>query len=477
MKFLKIFLSATIVLFVTALCLKAEEAPTFVQFARPLAMGQAFTAVADDNNLFAYNPAGLVQRTGSEFTLLEIMGGMSEDAMKAYKFVKDNQDHLTHFESFASQDPPGAAYLVNKIRTDISRLNPHIFASADVASYLSGPSFWGAHLGIGALGSTDDRFFLNSPQPIPSITYFFNSDVMVPVTLAKRWDNVPLIPGKLGVGVTAKFIRRFQVFRVNESVTELDNLKSPPVSKGKAFGGDVGLLYQPTNRVNAGMMVQDFGGTKMSFEALDAKKGFPALPGRDTVIRPRTNLGLAMVPSSLLFLLPTNDRWTFSADINDVMSPREHVLFQNGLNRVLGENLYTHLHFGAEFRYWFMRFRGGINQGYPCGGLGIDIPFLKIDYAYFVRELGEFAGDVKEVNHAISLAIKFGSGNVEGRERIKKAKEANKQKNVGAPEGGQEVKPANQAAPAPNAPAKEASPKESTPTGEKTPADKQEIPK
>ncbi len=439
--------------------LASEERPPFVQFARPMAMGGAFTAVADDNNTFSYNPAGLVQRKGSEFTLLEILGGVSQDAIDALEFLRDNEDHLTDFDDYSAADPEGAANLINEIRTDISRLNSRVFAAADVASYLSGPGPWGIHFGFGLLGSANNTFILEARQIAPTISYYFTSDAILPISLAKRWENPFFIPGKLGVGVTGKFLRRYEIISIRQSTAELDELTTPPLQKGKGFGGDIGLLYQPTDRINIGSMIQDAGGTKMSFEATEAEDGFPAQPERDIVIRPRTNLGLSIVPAKLLFLVPTNDRWTFSADIRDVFHPDEHVLFQNGFRKPFGENLYTHLHFGAEFRYWFLRFRGGINQGYPVGGLGIDIPFLKLDYAYFVREDGGFAGDVKEVNHALSLAIRFGSGNTEARERVKNAKETRKLKTgtpdeemepkekghqaVAEPESGGDVAPAN----------------------------------
>jgi hypothetical protein len=81
---------------------------------------------------------------------------------------------------------------------------------------------------------------------------------------------------------------------------------------------------------------------------------------------------------------------------------------------------------GAEYRWWFLRFRGGASEGYPTFGLGLDIPLLKIDYAYYSRELGRLAGDIREQNHVISLALRFGSGATESRERIKKAKDASK---------------------------------------------------
>src|SRR5262245_858022 len=80
----------------------AEEPAAFVQFVRPLGMGGAFTAVADDQNVFSFNPAGMVQRTGGQLTILEIALGASKDTKDAMDFIKDNEDDLTNFENLSS---------------------------------------------------------------------------------------------------------------------------------------------------------------------------------------------------------------------------------------------------------------------------------------------------------------------------------------------------------------------------------------
>jgi hypothetical protein len=121
---------------VVAVCLmsfnlRAEEQPALIQFVRPLGMGGAFTAVADDANIFSFNPAGMVQRTGAQVTLLEIAVGGSQDLKDAYDFVHDNEDKLTNFENLTTSEQVD---LVNKIDSDISKLNPRAYVAADIAS-------------------------------------------------------------------------------------------------------------------------------------------------------------------------------------------------------------------------------------------------------------------------------------------------------------------------------------------------------
>ena len=50
-----------IALMVVASFAQARELPKFFEGVRPLGMGGAFTAVADDENALFYNPAGLAR--------------------------------------------------------------------------------------------------------------------------------------------------------------------------------------------------------------------------------------------------------------------------------------------------------------------------------------------------------------------------------------------------------------------------------
>lgn len=400
----------------------AEEQPTQIQFVRPLGMGGAFTAVADDHNIFGFNPAGMVQRSGAEITLLEIALGGSEDLKKAADFVSDNEARLDNYDILT---PTEQQQFTNEIINEMVGLTPRVYVAADVASFVSGPKFFGLpiHGGFGALGVADGSFEFGVSALTPNISYEINNDVVIPLALAKRFD-APLLPGTIGVGVTGKFIHRNQVQHERLNLLQLDDVEAPDPAKGRGIGSDVGLLYQPTKKINVGIMVQDFLGTKMGFDATDGEPGVPATPERDTVIRPRTNVGIALFPEKLLWILPTGNRLTLAADVRDVLNQDQHLFFTRGFHKPLGEDLWPHVHLGAEYRWWFLRLRGGAYQGYPSFGLGLDIPFVKLDYAFYSQELGARAGDLRQGNHVVSFALKFGTGHTEARARIREKKES-----------------------------------------------------
>jgi hypothetical protein len=288
-------------------------------------------------------------------------------------------------------------------------------------------------VGFGAFGGLDFGFKFDRGSPVPTVSFNVNNDVLIPVSVAKRF-NAPVGPGTIGVGVTGKFIDRRAAREDHISLLAIDDIKSPPIANGKGIGTDLGLLYQPTHRANVGLMVRDFLGTKLKFDEVDAENGFDGQPERTSVIRPQTDVGFAYVPKTYLGLGHTTDRLTLAFDLRDVAARDQHVFFQDGFHRPFGQDFWERVHFGAEYRWWFLRFRGGAYQGYPSAGLGLDLPFIKIDYAYYGRELGERAGDLREDNHIVSIAFKFGSGHTEARERIAKAKDDRRNNGTSVPD-------------------------------------------
>ncbi|MDR1316430.1 MAG: hypothetical protein LBK13_06110 [Spirochaetales bacterium] len=66
----------------------------------------------------------------------------------------------------------------------------------------------------------------------------------------------------------------------------------------------------------------------------------------------------------------------------------------------------------AGIELWFdtwparvFKFRGGIHQGYPTLGLGIEIEFLQLNYAHYSEELGAYAGQRRDTRHGFELTL------------------------------------------------------------------------
>ncbi len=393
-------IAGVVVLFNLSLLCAAED-PVFIRGTRVLGMGGAFTAISDDQNAMFFNPAGLTQRQAGQFTMFEVQTTISEDTMNFYQFYQDNQDKLKDFENLSNTDK---ADLITKINDTVTKYKTRIRLSFPEPSYVSGPGFisWGA----GIFDQADIGFKMNRGVLFPTIDIWGNVDVVCAVPLAHRFDTVPYIPGTLSVGITPKFIDRGKIAEYGKSILEFSDF-SPIIQQGQGYGLDFGALYQPTGRWNAGVTVNDIGGTPISYASVDTTKDKveTKIDATTGVIMPRLNVGAAYVPSKICYWpgksFSTKDRLVFAADVDDMVNDKEPLT---------DESVWKKVHLGAEFRFYTLSLRGGYNSGYPSFGVGFGIPYigLNIDYAYWADELGRFAGQQPEWNHQINLSMKWG---------------------------------------------------------------------
>lgn len=89
--------------------------------------------------------------------------------------------------------------------------------------------------------------------------------------------------------------------------------------------------------------------------------------------------------------------------------------FKHLLHPVLaGEygNLISMMHFGAEVKMLkkFIALRMGFNQGFWTGGLGFDLGPVDIDYAFYQEEMGADPGNFAAISHMIGVSLRFGGG-------------------------------------------------------------------
>jgi hypothetical protein len=380
----------------------AVETPVFIRGTRVLGMGGAFTAISDDQNAMFFNPAGLTQRQGGQFTLFELQGTISEDALSFYQFYNDNKDKLEHFDSLSLTDK---ANLITDINNTITKYKTEVRVGLPNTSYVSGPGL--VSWGLGVFDQADLGFQIRQGLLIPTIDVWGNIDVVCAIPLAHRFDSIPYnVPGKISVGITPKFIDRGKISDYGESILAFDNF-NPVIQMGQGYGFDLGALYQPTDRWNVGLTVNDFGGTPISYaRAESTNNNIPMVKEPFTgVIMPRWNLGGAYVPSKICYWpgksFSTKDRLVLAVDADDLISDIEPLTDQS---------VYKKLHMGAEFRFYTLSLRAGFNSGYPCAGFGLGIPYvgLNIDYAYWADELGLYAGQQPQWNHQINISMKWG---------------------------------------------------------------------
>jgi len=331
-----------------------RELPRFFEGVRPLGMGGAFTAVADDENAVFYNPAGLdrVQEWG-----MGIVNPLVEVGESGYDFARDALD--TNFDSTGE---------VTKLIRDYAGENQH----ARLALF---PHFVMRHLEVGVLGQVNATFQPNNVLAYPEV------GVDTLETLSGHVGvGFGFLEGALRVGAAAKYVK---AYRLQEEYTALqisdedfeDQVRDDLVDGG-GFGFDLGAMATAPVflRPTLAVAVQNLGDTDL---------------GDVGELQQQINLGVSVTHSfSWLALTGAADWVDMTNELGD------------------DDDLYKRLHFGLEGRFGrFLALRAGLYQGYGSLGVGLDLWALRLDYATYAAELGRSAGDRADRRHVVQLTL------------------------------------------------------------------------
>ena len=339
----------------------AEELPVFYKGVRPLGMGGAFTAVADDENAMFYNPAGLNKIEG--FGGIGILNPYAEISKNTLDFIKDVTD-LSDADTDAEQTAL-ASDLMDRWMGEHLRLRAGLFPNVTVHNF-----------GVGFLGQAAFDFEVHNPLGSRTLDVRGAIDMALLVSGAYAFtvkDN------PLRVGLTAKMINRrlldqqYSTFDLvqKDGIDLDDDLKS-----GNGIGVDLGAIYSfPVFlEPSVGIAIQNIADTKLG----DAGK-----------IEQQVNLGAAIYPPIGFGKL------VLALDVMDFTH-------QLGSDNDLGKRL----HLGVEYRLpIIIGIRAGLHQGYPSYGFTVDFWVLKLDYAYYTEEIGAFAGQRKDRRHVAQLQL------------------------------------------------------------------------
>ncbi|MDI6703779.1 MAG: hypothetical protein QME40_03810 [bacterium] len=381
-------------------CLSLEE-PVFISGIRPLGIGGAFVAIADDQNALFYNPAGLTQ-IGGIITPFDLSFEVNQDSLDLLNFFMDNEEKLRDLEGLSNEDREA---LLKKIIDKVIRLRS--------AGTISGP------IPINYIRRISERHSVGFGIPFTKLSYSIRvkdagfaiarinlkayGDIIFPIAYAYRSPlpkglslSIPLTNMKIPIsedisfGVSLKGIIRW-LLELNDTLLTISEFDKLAVLEGRGIALDIGLLYKVNQRTSIGLVSQDLFGTRFSWN--DIETGSIIEKKEDTVVYPTMRLGISYRPAWLQRYSNIRDI-LFAFDVTNIFDGRT--------------TFFNQLHFGGEIRVLrFILARFGFNQGYPSYGLGIDFPILKLDYVYYGRELGMYPGQIPEWNHMIGLAIRF----------------------------------------------------------------------
>ena len=338
-----------------------EELTIFYKGIRPLGMGGAFTAVADDENALFYNPAGLNGIEG--FGGAGILNPYFESGNNTLDFILDVSDIAD-----AEDDTEAAALAADILE---KYLGEHLHLRTGVF-----PNFTMHNFGFGILGQAVFDGEVHNPLGVNTLDVTGGYDIALVVSGAYGFE---IGEGSLAIGATGKAVHR-QVLEERYTTRELveeDGIDlREDLEKGTGIGIDLGAIYSPPVFLNPafGLTVQNLGDTSLG----DAGK-----------LKQQVNLGAALQPRIAF------GNVLFALDIIDI-------------TRNLGadDDFAKRLNLGVEYRLpLILSVRSGFHQGYWGGGLTLDFDLLRLEYAYYVEEVGAFAGQRPDHRHMIQLTL------------------------------------------------------------------------
>lgn len=331
---------------------------------RPLAMGNAWVAVADDYNALFYNPAGLarIKSWDGEFfnpalevskKTLDIMkevqsagGSLFADTSDALQFLKDHAGETHHLAFY---------------------LTPHFIM----------PGFG---FGIGL----DTGFSLVSHNTI-NIDIIGGVTATIPFAVAKNF-----LEDRLSLGASLKMMLQTGVdhsFTLQDLtlLSEENGLKDLLIA-GRGVGFDAGFLFTPIRPMEPtlGVSVMDIGGTHfVKMGSLNDQGQTPS------VRRPSVNTGVSLKPVQIgsMYVLTSLDAHFLNQPVH----------FSHKLN------------LGLEFGYSdLLKIQMGLKEGYGTAGIQIDAGLLNLRLATYAVDHAPLVGShEKLVERRFAFQIKL----------------------------------------------------------------------
>jgi outer membrane protein OmpA-like peptidoglycan-associated protein len=333
----------------------------FIEGIRPMAMGGAFVAVANDENALFYNPAGLAR-------------------INYWRFTLPNWTYGTDTRSFDD-----ATYLLGK-QGDFSNLMNGQAIPADTASRLSNArvhetadlNFSYIQPGWGFGGWVfSDALAQTGAIVLPEASWNARAGLIEDTSFGWGFD-LPSA-GTLAFGLGFKAIQQGQTIAEDKNIADI---KNPDVRMSWGGGVDLGVLYQPTTELSFGVMVADLY-TRILEE----------------VQVPNLKVGFAYKPHWLNF---EDLGTTLALDFVELNWQGDNE-FKNNPTNASVVNL-SKMRVGLEFVLsGLIALRGGFYEGYPTAGVSLTTGFINVEWAYFGRELGTYPGQDPEWNNRFSV--------------------------------------------------------------------------
>ncbi|MCA6070126.1 MAG: hypothetical protein LE180_03325 [Endomicrobium sp.] len=375
---------------------------------RPMSMGGAFTAIADDDNAFFYNPAGITYRNSFLIQPFSLDIAISTAIIDSYNFYTNHKSDMLHFVD--KLDDEQQIKLIKKISDQVLDFYPYVFVSIPNILFITKPiaikkNYLNFGFGVFSYAKTNVNF--NRGAPIPSVSHDSEMTVLgiLPVAFKIRSLEKIRMPGALSLGANFKYMCRLK--NVSQDKISLRELPKYDLKEkffhGTSFGVDFGAIYHLNSHWNFGLMIAGVYNSSVEYKNLRGNSNkMDSASGYNARINTELNLGVAYYPEKFYYwpgkYLKTNDRLALVFDLTDLANSNETFI----------ETPFKKTHIGAEYKYNSFVIRAGCNSGYPTIGGGIVTNCSTLEYAFYGEEKGLYAGQNPVWVHRILFSVKIG---------------------------------------------------------------------
>ncbi|RLD16369.1 MAG: hypothetical protein DRI36_05735, partial [Caldiserica bacterium] len=327
------------------------------------------------------------------FNIFNLRIGISNDVLKTYEFYDENKDELENFDELSSERQQE---LTNEIIDRITHYRNRI--TLNVPDFCFVPKSGFINIGFGLFAGGDFGLKFKKGILVPKIQFWGSADAIAMIPVSMKIPT-PILPGKIAASITPKLVYRASIDD-ELTVLEFENYDFD-LQPGKGIGFDLSFIWELNDRLRIGGVLHDFTRTKISYE--EVKDGTTTVKSAySSYINPDLSIGIAYKPKRIYYWIGKSVSFpqfiTLLVDVRNIFYKKEPFY---------EATFFKKLHLGAEADLKILKLRGGFYQGYPSFGLGLDLWFLEIDYAFWGRELGRYPGQIPEWNHMISIRLSF----------------------------------------------------------------------
>ncbi|MBN2050227.1 MAG: conjugal transfer protein TraF [Spirochaetales bacterium] len=367
-------------------------APFVPQSPEVMGQGGSFTAIAAGYNSLFTNPAGF----GSE------KGSLTIVSANPWVYVRPDQviDFVAGLEG--SENPEMAL---------LPLINDQVTAGGFGIGFSTGLGWTGKGLGLGVVGMVDSHIVgdtLLGASGHATATVGLIGGLAIPfnifgMKLTVGGDVRPMYRAYIPMDntVVIGLLRSLS----EEGSDPLTYLMTQSAYAGVGLGIDLGAMLD-IGPFTVGLSMRDLFGTRFNFgqstledivASLETEGALPeGTDVQDTYMIPmEINVGAAWHP----------DLGGFSF----ILDPKVHVDLKDPIGIIRDKRSpWTLLHIGAEAKMFrFISLRGGFNQGYITGGVGMKLLFLDINASFFTLERGMYIGDKPNSGVTLEAALRF----------------------------------------------------------------------